>query len=104
MEEEEKKHAEEEEAARRVEELWVAEEVQNVMEAWMVEEAEESELEDAVSSWKARLAMMSAENIWTATEEAALAGSSKGKRREVRAMGGDCWNCRSRGEDCVWLG
>ena len=102
--EEEKKHAEEEEAAWRAEELRVAEEVWNATEARMAEEAEESESEDAVVSWKERLATMSAENLWTAMEEAAQAGSSKGKRREVGAVGGDCWNCRSRGENCVRLG
>ena len=102
--EEEKRRAEEEEAARRAEELRVAEEVRAATEARLAEEAEESESEDAVASWKARLATMSAENLRTATEEAAQAGGSKGKRREVGAVGGDCWNCRSRGENCVRLG
>ena len=112
-EEEERRRAEEEERRwveeerRRVEEeeVWRAEEARRVTEAPMVQEESETGPEDPVVSWEARVAVARTESMRAQTEaDLATSSSGKGKRREIGAVGGDCWNCRSRGEPCVRLG
>ena len=96
--EEERRRAEEE-AARR------AEETRRATEAQMVQDQSETGPEDPVVSWEARVAVARTESMRAQTEaDLATSSSGKGKRREIGAVGGDCWNCRSRGEPCVRLG
>ena len=89
----------EEEEAQRVEEAW------RVTEAPMVQDESETGPEDPVVSWEAWVAVARTESMRAQTEaDMAMLSSRKGKQREIGAVGGDCWNCRSRGEPCIRLG